>query len=470
MKNLSLPCTEENLLKVYAMDAVGRNRFLRHFIEALNNLDECTIIGLDSQWGSGKTFFVKQVKYILDATNPLFKTPDKPRPDILDEFEKCWKEENLKWRKRKARLYRDMDWKQEIGELSQFCVYYDAWKHDSEGDPLLSLVYDIYAQMETDYSFSEVNSLKEIFKDFASLSAPLPNQWGVSLNPISVLCNLVAKDKPFEEIQAAIDLEQKIHEFLNTLLPERGMRLVIFIDELDRCNPAFAVRLLEKIKHYFNHENITFVLSIDATELEATIKHYYGSEFNAHLYLDRFLDYHFSLPKVKTDEYLSLVDERIGSVEVVRFLVETYNFQMRQITRYVQLLKVAIPYRYYYREYEADKTQSFLYRIFVPFLIALKISSQESYNRFISGEDYRPLTLFITPRGLPFISDLHKEGESLATIDENLQHFYKSLFHAWGGFSSMRVGTLKILESHRTRLEEIISFMSDFSTYLDNDN
>lgn len=468
MKNLYLPCTEKNLLDTFKKDTVGRNHFLRHFIEALNHLDECTIIALDSQWGSGKTFFVKQVKYILDATNPFLKATDLPRPQILEDFERFWKADELRWIRQRARVVRDTDLEQEQVDISHFCIYYDAWKHDTEGDPLLSLVYDIYAHMKMDYSFSEIKTPKETFKDFMSVSFPFFNQGGISLSPLPLLCDWVVRDKPFEEIQAAINMEQKIHDFLDTILPEKGNRLVIFIDELDRCNPTFAVRLLEKIKHYFNHEDITFVLSIDANELEATIKHYYGSEFNAHLYLDKFLDYRFSLPKVKTSNYLSLVDEKIGRLPVVRFLVDEYCFQMRQITRYVQLLKVALPSRYYENEFDMDKTTSFIYRVIVPFLIALKIYDQASYNRFVNGNDYSPLKIFDTEKGNLFIHGCLYTGTEVAvSIDKSLQKFYSALFQGSHQGASGVVGELTILGTHRENVDEIISFVSDFSEYVD---
>lgn len=65
--------------------------------------------------------------------------------------------------------------------------------------------------------------------------------------------------------------------------------MIIFIDELDRCKPSFAVHLLEQIKHYLYDERIIFVLSVNQEELQYTIKHFYGNEFDASRYLDRFL-------------------------------------------------------------------------------------------------------------------------------------------------------------------------------------
>ena len=75
---------------------------------------------------------------------------------------------------------------------------------------------------------------------------------------------------------------------MSELPNERGNKLVIFIDELDRCNPAYAVKLLEQIKHYMEDDRIIFVFSVNINQLQHTIKHYYGNNFNATKYLDRF--------------------------------------------------------------------------------------------------------------------------------------------------------------------------------------
>jgi len=40
-------------------------------------------------------------------------------------------------------------------------------------------------------------------------------------------------------------------------------RMVIFIDDLDRCLPEVALQVLEALKLYFNIDGVAFVLGID---------------------------------------------------------------------------------------------------------------------------------------------------------------------------------------------------------------
>ena len=62
MKSLDLQPTESNLLETYVKDSIDRNTALHHFVDFLDALEDSWSIAIDGQWGSGKTFFVKQIK------------------------------------------------------------------------------------------------------------------------------------------------------------------------------------------------------------------------------------------------------------------------------------------------------------------------------------------------------------------------------------------------------------------------
>jgi hypothetical protein len=98
--------------------------------------------------------------------------------------------------------------------------------------------------------------------------------------------------------------------------------IVIFIDELDRCKPSFAVSIIERIKHFFDVPNVVFVLLLNREQLEKAVRGVYGSETDGAAYLGKFVNFFLKLPKVKPSDYFS--ESNIESFVVTTF--HKYNF------------------------------------------------------------------------------------------------------------------------------------------------
>ena len=112
------------------------------------------------------------------------------------------------------------------------------------------------------------------------------------------------KGIPVDRLSRYEEAKSAIHEFRGVLeqtierlkIKETSTRLVILIDELDRCRPTYAVELLEIAKHIFSVPNVTFVLSTNISQLACSVNVLYGSEFNSKEYLKRFFDLDYHLP------------------------------------------------------------------------------------------------------------------------------------------------------------------------------
>ena len=70
MQNYELKLTDENILQTYLDNSIGRNDDIFRFAYILNNIEDSCSIAIEGDWGSGKSFFVKQLKMFLDANNP----------------------------------------------------------------------------------------------------------------------------------------------------------------------------------------------------------------------------------------------------------------------------------------------------------------------------------------------------------------------------------------------------------------
>jgi KAP family P-loop domain len=95
---------------------------------------------------------------------------------------------------------------------------------------------------------------------------------------------------------------QILAEFAKRTFKDTGKPVVIVVDELDRCRPAFAVALLERIKHFFDVPHLVFVLLMNRDQLEKAIRGVYGAETDAAAYLGKFLHLSLQLPKARTRE------------------------------------------------------------------------------------------------------------------------------------------------------------------------
>jgi len=75
-------------------------------------------------------------------------------------------------------------------------------------------------------------------------------------------------------------------------------RLIIIVDELDRCRPAFAVGLLEIIKHFFRADNVHFVIVTNRKSLTKSFAGVHNLGDEAEDYLSKFYDFtmHLTLP------------------------------------------------------------------------------------------------------------------------------------------------------------------------------
>lgn len=466
---LEMMPTNENLIKTYEDDTIGRNEILHYFVDLISAIDENCSIALDGNWGTGKTFFVKQTKMIFDAFNEFAVGHDADYSESIQEnFFRYQQEETDK-------------------TLPSFVtVYYDAWQNDNDEDPILSIVYEVLNQTNSDFSFKNSEDAIKLFTGIGELVL------GRALkNIVEALKN---NTDDLSGLKQRRDLKEKIDRFLETVLEEHGDRLVIFIDELDRCKPSFAVNLLERIKHYFNNEKVTFIFSINAIELNKTICTYYGTGFNAHKYLDRFFDLRISLPKPNMKKFYESISFGKGSnnlyYSVAEAVIEKYHFDLREITKYVFAIKTASK-KYldrnvrYASNHSIELSMDFCLNVFVPILIGVKMYDAKLYYDFINGEDSSPLidivsdkeftervcnmllsnTEFYVNTPLP----AERTGIIEVTVPYKLNELYNLIMKKLPDeFTEICIGRLLVNSKVKSDIEKIVNMLSDLTDFFRN--
>lgn len=441
MINYELKPTFDNLKKSILQDSVGRNKSIATFIELLDEIDSNIAIALDDSWGNGKTFFVKQTQMVLQSCT----SSDENLTDVRQCMQKLLKID-------KVRNY--------------LPIYYDAWSNDNDTDPVLSIIVTMLQDI-VDLEDYEVNdkSWRDIL--VTAIEVALTAFGGPR---IKAFFDSVEGTDILSEIKKSKQSDQILNQLFDILLKKHpaDTRIVFFVDELDRCCPNFAVRVLERIKHYFLHEQVIFVLSVNMSELQHTIKRHYGNDFNADKYLRRFFDFMIPLPPADMRKYYETInfkDEEAKYV-VANSMIKQYNFSLREITRYLQYLKVAVPEKY--NQYEPR--YGFYHHVLIPFIIGLSVHDRNKYNDFLQGKDSssfaeaiplnradRLCQILLTRSDETFSPGINANATVVVSLAEKFQPVYDCIF----GNSTQPARVLRdtIEPADKNLIINVLSFM-----------
>lgn len=196
-------------------------------------------------------------------------------------------------------------------------IYIDAFSHDYIDDPFLLITAEIIKVIKKDEALA--TRIVDLAAKVARVMIPLTSKllinaigrWGIgtsdftdkaqaAIADISTESSNLAERIISEKLQSYDEETHTVDAFkdaLKAFSKSQSTPVVIIIDELDRCRPSFAVKMIERIKHFFNIENLVFVLMTNRDQLEKSIKGVYGSELDATNYLMKFVDISISLPK-----------------------------------------------------------------------------------------------------------------------------------------------------------------------------
>ncbi len=245
-------------------------------------LDEPLVISLQSPWGSGKTVFLKRVAAHIEAA---YAIP---------------------------------------------AIRIDAWKSDDCNDPLATIIGELAHVLAAHKTKPGVSAAtrKEIDDTISKLA-----RFGsrLFLPGLSVAADVAAPGSgaamraagAYGEKLLAAQKEKRDAEvdFRKTLEVARDLitgkqkagrlkPLLLIIDELDRCRPDHAIRMLERIKHYFDVQAITFLIATDHGNLPSAVKTVYGQHVDGELYLRKFFDYEFHLKEPSPVAFAHLLVNR----------------------------------------------------------------------------------------------------------------------------------------------------------------
>lgn len=198
--------------------------------------------------------------------------------------------------------------------------------------------------------------------------------------------------------------------------------IILFIDELDRCRPDFAVSMLEIIKHTFAVKGVKFILITNTDQLKASINHCYGNTIDAQRYLDKFLKFSFTLPQIQRDSvkaqmvselhYRNLVSRSSSlkeskvddkySLELVTQIIKTNKISLREVESFVRYLEI---YQELSGEHPLSNNTILGYRLLIILAVALFCFKPKlTQDLIIERADASQLGAFLGENKIPDIN------------------------------------------------------------------
>ncbi len=309
--------------------SLERDQLKAVVVNQIRNAKPPKALAVHGVWGTGKTSFLQQV--YTELGGDYF---ERKEGRGLEVKEKPTRSKTIKVKP----------------------VWFEAWQYQREPNILAALLKEIRNQLAWNHKIWQ-EAKETVVPGIMSLLQSIDftfEQFGTKFGHKGFASKFVENEKAYQKEQLSTPLETLtlrklledaiekllgIHYQIRLLNKDKKTtdppkKVIVFIDDLDRCEPETAFEILEVIKLYLNLKNCVFVLGMDIKAVERILaKHYekmmspaksdpnYSTRMRdlARLYLEKICQdvYHLPLPYPATREKLmaELIKDRIGSTK-----------------------------------------------------------------------------------------------------------------------------------------------------------
>ena len=281
-------------------DVLNRASFVTQIVDLTKILSEkhknCCF-AIEGEWGSGKSF-------------------------VLEKIEECLRAEQSEM------TYTDRF----------FVVRYDCWQYDYYEEPIVAIISALKEQVEEYLNLLSSETKKEILETVKNTIAKIAveaikSKTGIDLEGITETSEDDGKiyNKYFGFQKVVKKVQNQIEKISQT------QTVVIMVDELDRCLPLYAIKVLERIHHVFNEiENVVVIVAMEKKQISNSLHQIYGDEMDVDRYLKKIIAFSFKLDNgsahnfiEKYASYMEMFDikERDGLEEFLKEI--TANIDIR---------------------------------------------------------------------------------------------------------------------------------------------
>jgi hypothetical protein len=293
------------------------------------------------------------------------------------------------------------NWASELRKSGHKVAFLNAFEQDHTEDPFLPITAELSQLLQGNSGSAKFREKAlqvacAVLPGATKLGLSFAGRWLLGVGDLPKKIEDIA-EKMEEKSEQFVQhwVEKKIEDYVKEKASLTGFRdalgemaksegegrpVVVFIDELDRCRPDFAVRLIERIKHFFDTPNVVFILLINREQLERAVQGVYGGSTDGAAYLSKFIHFFFSLPHTAADSFIKESLIRLGvkmSMKVDSFV---HLLAMWRVAAQLSLRDIERAAALYAYASVNDMAPLLSY------LIVLKIRRPDIYARFLEND------------------------------------------------------------------------------------
>lgn len=185
-------------------------------------------------------------------------------------------------------------------------IKYDAWENTFYDDPLIAILACIIDGV--DKKLCLVGKYKEKIKTTAKKGLDILTKISSEMETLSSVVKDIQKIiqafhnpidmKSTSDFKSYQKLLRETKEVLNEITQKgkykkKQTKLIILVDEIDRCLPDEQLKILERMHHLFDVKNCAVIVAVNKEAIQNTFEKHYGGKSED--YFRKFFQYSFSL-------------------------------------------------------------------------------------------------------------------------------------------------------------------------------
>ena len=281
-----------------SVDALNREDIAEAFARLAMSCETPLVIGLYGTWGIGKTSLMMLIE---------------------SKLKKLDSKDNIK------------------------VVWFDPWRHQFDEHPVVALIHTLYDSIKGSFSQQTLEKMKKLLTIIAASfgSGFMKKTFGINDADIDRIAKRY-EDEQFQLREWRVRLYNHFSKLIEAARRsdrnDDSKRIIFFIDDLDRCMPEEALKLLEALKLYLNQKGCVYFLGVDRDVVERWICHCYkdcGMEGNS--YLDKIVQLPFTVPPIEKERLSSFISPLLPAElqECADLLADGLGDNPRRVKRFV---------------------------------------------------------------------------------------------------------------------------------------